>query len=135
VVANVDRGIPFADRSIEATVHMNSRVPLAELGRVLDAGGCAWIVMPGPDDLDGVRALALGDARPLTRAHEFIGSLPPEWRVIERARVATRVTMDEVGAIDALTATWRARPSAVARLIGQRVDTALTWEIVRISLA
>ena len=54
LVANADRGLPFADGSLDLVLSITARRSPAECARVLAPGGRLVVAVPAPDDLVGV---------------------------------------------------------------------------------
>jgi len=62
LVANADRGLPFADGSLDLILSIAARRNPAECARVLAPGGHLVVAVPAPDDLCELRAAVLGAA-------------------------------------------------------------------------
>lgn len=58
VLANADRRLPFADRSIQYVVSLFGRRPYQEIARVLADDARVLVVVPGPEDLIELRQQA-----------------------------------------------------------------------------
>ncbi len=126
VVANADRGLPFLDGSFQAVTSLAARFPAEETHRVLAPGGRAIVAVPGPDDLDGVRALTLGDARAVDRLPRVVASAPM-FQLESSFSVSLVVDLDAEAVRDALVLTWRARRAALDR--AAPVTTTLSWTV------
>lgn len=60
IVANADRGLPLADRSVDLVLSIFGRRPAAEMARVLRPGGSVVVVVPAADDLAELREAVQG---------------------------------------------------------------------------
>lgn len=119
VVANADRGLPFADASIDLAVSVFGRRPAGELHRVLRAGGRFLAVLPAEDDLIELRAAAQGEAGRRDRITPALAELAPYFDVRHRASWRHRAHHDRSALEDALAMSYRgARGSERERLAG-----------------
>ena len=55
ILANADRFLPAADKSIDCVVSLFGRRPVAEIARVLKQGGKCIVAVPGEEDLIQLR--------------------------------------------------------------------------------
>jgi 23S rRNA (guanine745-N1)-methyltransferase len=103
VVANVDRRLPLADRSIGTLVSITSRVNGSEFARVARAGGTLVVATPGPDDLAELRARVLGGSAALGRMPDNLDGFELVRRHVSREMIdADRETI-----VDLLASTYR----------------------------
>jgi 23S rRNA (guanine745-N1)-methyltransferase len=73
LVANADRGLPFADGSLDLVLSITARRCPAECSRVLAPGGRLVVAVPAPDDLAELREAVLGGATREDRLAKLIG--------------------------------------------------------------
>ncbi len=107
VVANADRGLPFAGCSFDAVVSITSRRNATEFSRVLRPPGILVVAVPAPDDLIELRAALLGEAVERSRVDSVISDLNGWFGLEGRAESRERRPMsrEELDAI--LLTTYR----------------------------
>jgi 23S rRNA (guanine745-N1)-methyltransferase len=108
VVANADRGLPLADRSIDVIVSITATRNAAEFRRVLAPGGRLVVVVPAADDLVELREALLGEASHRDRAEFWIERLGECFELRARERLATRSLVEPALLADLARATYRA---------------------------
>lgn len=132
LVANADRGIPLADRSVELVLSVTARRNPAECGRVLVPGGSLVVAVPAQDDLAELRAAALGGASRAERTAGLIGEHEALFEVSGRRDARLRRWFPRSLLQDLLVATYRGgragRRERLAELDG--LDVTLSHEIV-----
>lgn len=108
VVANADRGLPFADASFALALSVTGRRDAAELARVLEPGGRAVLVVPAADDLAELREVVQGEARSEDRLAKVRAELSGAPFDEERAfDVSHRVDLSPDALRDVLATTYR----------------------------
>lgn len=130
IVANADRGLPLADRSVELVLSIFGRRPAEEIVRVLRPDGRLVIVVPAEDDLAELREAAQGRAIATDRtprvAEEF-ASTP--LRLKQQQSWRRRELHDRAGIEELLAMTYRgARHSHRDRLL-RRLEDSPTLEV------
>jgi 23S rRNA (guanine745-N1)-methyltransferase len=139
IVANADRGLPLADRSVELALSIFGRRPVAELVRVLKPDGCVVVAVPAEDDLAELREASQGQAAAterVSRVIEEFRATPLRPTVQETWR--QREPHDRAGLDDLLAMTYRgARQSQRQRLLQQlgdseSLDVTLAAHVVRL---
>ncbi len=117
VVANADRGLPLADRSIDVLCSITGpRHPL-EFRRTLAPGGLLFVVVPAPDDLVELRQALLGEGSTRGRAEFWIDRLGACFALESRERLATRRLVEGPLLGDLAGATYRAGRGARAETL------------------
>lgn len=114
VVANVDRHVPVADRSIGTVLSVTARINRAEFARVLRPGGLMVVVVPGADDLAELRERVLGARQSLQRVPDK-DLLGEHFAPVRQFEVRESIEVDEESIGDLLVSTYRGqRRSQVA---------------------
>ena len=132
IVANADRGLPFADASVNLALSIFGRRPAAELRRVLASTGALLVVVPGEDDLIELREASQGEGLRRDRAGDALAELSPHFDLVARETWRHRARHDREASLDALAMTYRgARASEGERLAGvTQLDVTLSAEIL-----
>lgn len=107
LVANADRGLPFADASLDLVISVTARRNPAECSRVLAPGGRLVVAVPAPDDLAELRAAVLGPAAPEDRAAKLVREHAPHFSPIGRRASRERRRFSAAQLADLLTSTYR----------------------------
>jgi 23S rRNA (guanine745-N1)-methyltransferase len=117
IVANADRGLPFADESLDLTLSIFGRRPASELRRVMAPSGTLLVVVPAEDDLIELRQAAQGEGRRQERAGDVLAALTPYFELAAASTWRHRARHDREALIDALAMSYRgARASERLRL-------------------
>ena len=132
IVANADRGLPFADGSVDLALSIFGRRPAAELRRVLISTGTLLVVVPGEDDLIELREASRGEGLRRDRTGDALAELNPHFDLVARETWRRRARHDREALIDALAMTYRgARASEGERLAAvTQLDVTLSAEIL-----
>jgi 23S rRNA (guanine745-N1)-methyltransferase len=107
VVANADRGVPFADASFDVALSVLARRPAAELARVLRPEGLLLVAVPGPDDLAELRTAVQGEAPARERLDGVVEELAGCFELTHRERLSWRATLDRPRLEDLLASSYR----------------------------
>ena len=86
LVANADRGLPFADGSLDLVLSITARRCPAECSRVLAPGGHLVVAVPAPDDLSELREAVLGSASREDRLAKLIEEHAARFELVGTAR-------------------------------------------------
>ncbi len=117
IVANADRGLPFADGSVQLAMSIFGRRPALELARVLAPSGTLLVVVPAEDDLLELREASQGEGVRRDRVGDLIAELAPGFELAARATWRHRARHDREAFYDALAMSYRgARASERERL-------------------
>jgi 23S rRNA (guanine745-N1)-methyltransferase len=132
IVANADRGLPFADGSIDLALSIFGRRPASELRRVMAPRGKLLVVVPGEDDLIELRQAAQGEGRRQERAGDALAQLAPHFELVAGSTWRHRARHDRDALIDALAMSYRgARASERLRLSSvSSLDVTLAADIL-----
>lgn len=132
IVANADRGLPFADGSVDLALSIFGRRPASELRRVLAPRGTLLVVVPGEDDLIELRQAAQGEGRTQERVGDALAQLAPHFELVARSTWRHRARHDRDALIDALAMSYRgARASERLRLSSvSSLDVTLAADIL-----
>ena len=107
VVANADRGLPFADGSFDLALSLLARRPADELARVLRRTGTLLVAVPGPADLAELRREVQGEANPRERLDAVRAELAGEFELVRHERLAWTIELDRTGLADLLASSYR----------------------------
>lgn len=116
VVANADRRLPLLDASVHLVFSLHARRNPRECARVLAPGGLLSVAVPGPDDLQELRAATQGRATPRDRAASVIAEHSAAFILTDRLAVRRQLTLGAEPLRDLLRTTYRGeRTSMMAR--------------------
>jgi 23S rRNA (guanine745-N1)-methyltransferase len=107
IVANADRGLPFADHSVALALSIFGRRPAAELHRVLAAKGTLLVAVPGEDDLLQLREVSQGEGIRRDRAADALAELDAFFALSSRSTWRRTVRHDRDAWEDALAMSYR----------------------------
>jgi 23S rRNA (guanine745-N1)-methyltransferase len=132
IVANADRGLPFADEPLDLTLSIFGRRPASELRRVMAPTGTLLVVVPAEDDLIELRQAAQGEGRRQERAGDVLAGLTPHFELAAASTWRHRARHDREALLDALAMSYRgARASERLRLSSvSALDVTLAAEIL-----
>ena len=111
IVANADRFMPYADRSVSIILSITARMNAGEFRRVLCDGGRLLVALPAPDDLVELR----GPGR--DRVDRTIETFAPHFTLIDRRRAATMADLDAAAVQDVLHSIYRPMRSQPAQAL------------------
>lgn len=109
IVANADRGLPYADRSVSIVMSITGRMNSGEFRRVLRDDGRLLVAIPAPDDLIELRG------RGRDRVARTLTTFAPLFTVIHQSRVATTADLDAAAVADVLHCIYRPLQSKPAQ--------------------
>jgi 23S rRNA (guanine745-N1)-methyltransferase len=134
LVANADRGLPFADASVGLAVSIFGRRPAMELRRVLAPDGRLLVVLPAEDDLIELREAAAGEGILRDRVADAVAELDRGFALASRASWRERARHDREAVADALAMSYRgARAREQERLAAVTdLDVTLSAEILEL---
>ncbi|HML16203.1 MAG TPA: methyltransferase domain-containing protein [Bryobacteraceae bacterium] len=101
IVANADRFVPYSDRSFSVVMSITARMNPAEFRRVMRDRGRLLVALPAPDDLIELRGVGRD------RAERTVESFAPQFRAVNRHRVATVAELDAAAVDDVLVSIYR----------------------------
>ncbi len=107
VVANADRGLPFASGSFDLALSLLARRPAFELARVLRPDGLLLVAVPGPDDLAELRAAVQGEAGARERLEGVVAELAGRFELTRRERLSWRAALERPQLEDLLASSYR----------------------------
>jgi len=107
LVANADRGLPFADATIDLVLSITARRSPAECARVLVPGGHLVVAVPAPDDLAELRLAALGAVVREDRVTQLVEEHASGFELIGRREARLRFTCSADQLADLLVSTYR----------------------------
>ncbi len=107
LVANADRGLPFAEGSLDLVLSISARRSPAECARVLAPGGRLVVAVPAPDDLVELREAVLGSAARENRLAKVIEEHAACFELISRRAARERRGFSAPQLEDLLVATYR----------------------------
>jgi len=131
VVANADRGLPFADGSFAIVMSIAGRRNAPELRRVLDPAGRLLAAVPAEDDLREIRAALHGNATIVDRFGPLLRELEGRFKLEVRKVVRHTATYASPVLLDLLAATYRgarrSQKEAIERL--DAMDVTSSWTL------
>jgi 23S rRNA (guanine745-N1)-methyltransferase len=132
IVANADRGLPFADASVTLAMSIFGRRPALELRRVIAPEGTLLVVVPGEDDLLELRLASQGAEVRRDRVGDVVAELSGGFDLASTLTWRQRVRHDREALVDALAMSYRgARTSERERLATvAELDVTLCAEIL-----
>jgi 23S rRNA (guanine745-N1)-methyltransferase len=132
-VANADRGLPFPDGSIDVLLSIYGRRPVAEMRRVLRAGGHLVAVLPAEDDLIELRDIVQGRGDARDRSGSLLEELAPSFTLEGRTAWRERARLARPGIEDALALTYRGARRRERERLGslETLEVTLAAEILR----
>lgn len=107
LVANADRGLPFADASLALATSVDARRPVDEFARVLRPGGRVIVAVPAAGDLLEVRERVLGRGDALPGGAALEAEFAGRFACVARESVEERALLDAEGLADLAAATYR----------------------------
>ena len=107
LVANADRGLPFADGALDLILSITARRSPTECSRVLAPGGRLVIAVPAPDDLAELREAVLGGSSREERLAKLRGEHASCFALLGRRESRERATLTAPQLDDLLLATYR----------------------------
>ena len=109
VLANADRFLPAADRSIDCIISLFGRRPADEMVRVLKPGGRCVVAVPGEEDLIQLREQVQQTGRRLSRWETVVEQLEAVGLKFQQHQLwQTSVELQPDAIADALAMTYRA---------------------------
>ncbi|HEX4826056.1 MAG TPA: methyltransferase domain-containing protein [Candidatus Polarisedimenticolaceae bacterium] len=135
LVANADRALPLADRSIPLAVSIFGRRPAAELSRIIAPGGLLVVVLPGADDLAELRRTSQGEAAGRDRVVGALAALHPAFALKRQLRWRHAARLDRAALLDAAVMSYRGvRKRERDRLaLLKELDVTLSAEILELT--
>jgi len=130
-VVNADRGLPYADASLDLALSLTSRRNAPEVRRVLRPEGHLIVAVPGEDDLLEPREAVLGDRVRRNRVDSVLADFAPFFTTQSHRTLKRIVCLSPTEIRDALAATYRgARDSERQRLAALgTMDVTLSYEL------
>lgn len=107
LVANADRGLPFADGSLDLVLSITARRNPGECARVLAPGGHLVVAVPAPDDLAELRAAVLGSASRENRLAKLIAEHAAHFALVGRRESREQRIFSAPQLEDLLVSTYR----------------------------
>lgn len=107
VVANADRRVPVRDGCLDAVLSVHGRRNPAECARVLRPGGRLVVAVPGPEDLQELRAVVQGRADPRGRTELVVEEHASAFALVATQQVREHHTLTGSSLEDLLRATYR----------------------------
>jgi 23S rRNA (guanine745-N1)-methyltransferase len=107
LVANADRGLPFADGSLDLALSITARRSPAECARVLAPGGRLVVAVPASDDLAELREAVLGSASSQNRTPRLIEEHAAHFKLVERREAREQQRFSAAQLEDLLVSTYR----------------------------
>lgn len=138
VLANADRGLPAADRSVGRVISLFGRRPAEEIARVLAASGRCWVAVPGEEDLIELREKVQQSGQRRSRWEMVVDEMKTAGlQLVDRQAWRQTLRLEPDAIADALAMTYRAvRNSQQARMESlEAMDVTLAAELMRFRLA
>ena len=127
VLANADRGLPVADSSVDCVVSLFGRRPVAEISRILSAGGRCIVAVPGEDDLIELREQVQKEGKRRSRVDAIVQEMSENGLLcVEQKQWRTQIEIGPDEIADALTMTYRAVRRSEHRLVASINATKVT---------
>jgi 23S rRNA (guanine745-N1)-methyltransferase len=132
IVANADRGLPFADASVGLALSIFGRRPVSELTRVLSPTGTLLVVVPAEDDLLELREASQGAGVRRDRVQDVVAELRVGFALVSSSNWSERIRHDREALVDALAMSYRgARASEGERIAAvSELDVTLSAAIL-----
>ena len=131
VVANADRGLPFADASFRLVLTIAGRRHPPEFARVLEPEGRLIAALPAEDDLIELREALHGHAIIVDRFGPLLKALEGTFQLEKRRVLRHRSRLETVAILDLLASTYRggrdSQREAVARI--EAMDVTSSWTL------
>ena len=132
IVANADRGLPFADASFALVLTIAGRRHATEFRRVLAPAGRLVAAIPAEDDLIELREALHGNAIIVDRFGPLLKALEGTFRLEKRRVHRHRSHLETPAILDLLASTYRggrdSQRQAIAKLTSMEVTS--SWTIV-----
>lgn len=120
VIANADRGLPWAAGSFDALLSITARLLPAEFRRVLAPGGLCLLALAGRDDLIELREEVMGEGQERDRVERTLADFADGFALLRRHEIRARVAAGRELIEDLLAITYRggrrSREERAARL-------------------
>jgi 23S rRNA (guanine745-N1)-methyltransferase len=131
VVANADRGLPFADGSFAIVMTIAGRRNAPELRRVVAPAGRLVAAVPAEDDLREIRAALHGNATIVDRFGPLLSELEGRFKLEQRKVVRHVARLESPALLDLLAATYRgarrSQKEAIEKL--ESMDMTSSWTL------
>jgi 23S rRNA (guanine745-N1)-methyltransferase len=131
VVANADRGLPFADASFRVVMTIAGRRHATEFRRVLEPQGRLVAAIPAEDDLVELREALHGHAIIVDRFGPLLKVLEGTFRLEKRRVVRQKTRLATPAILDLLSSTYRggrdSQREAIAKL--DAMDVTSSWTL------
>lgn len=135
VVANADRGLPFADGSFRLVLTIAGRRHATEFRRVLEPGGRLVAAIPAEDDLVELREALHGNAIIVDRFGPLLKALEGTFKLEKRRVLRHRTRLETASILDLLASTYRggrdSQREAIAKLASMEVTSSWTLATFR----
>lgn len=126
LVANADRGLPFADGSLDLILSITARRNPVECARVLAPGGHLVIAVPAADDLAELREAVLGSAFREDRLTKLVEEHAAHFDLVGQRTSYERRTFSPQQLEDLLLSTYRGGRSGRRERVKGLGDLAVT---------
>jgi 23S rRNA (guanine745-N1)-methyltransferase len=132
IVANADRGLPFADSSVSLALSIFGRRPASELARVVAPRGALLVVVPAEDDLIELREASQGAGVRRDRVKDVVAELGDGFDLAFASTWRARARHDREALVAAAAMSYRgARASEGERLAAiSELDVTLSAAIL-----